>query len=110
MNNIDGDSLVNYLGRIMTESVCGEIGEEKMAAVEKGVNKGIEEFVRDYGGTSLYVPNGSHIKSTNEKKAIIAEFKGNNLRELAKKYGKSDMRIRQIVNEDRKSRSANGSR
>lgn len=107
MDNIDGDSLVNYLGRIMAESVCGEIGEEKMAAVEKGVNKGLVEFVREYGGATLYIPKGSLIKSTNEKKAIIAEFKGNNLRELAKKYGKSDMRIRQIVNEARKSRSAN---
>lgn len=104
MGNNDEESVVNDLGRIMIASVCGEIGEEENAAVARGVNKGLDEFVRDYGGATLYIPKGSLIKSTNEKKAIVAEFTGNNYRELAKKFGKSDMRIRQIVNEARNNR------
>lgn len=59
----------------------------------------VYELVACFGGNTMYLPNGWQ-KMKNIKNALIArDFKGNNIRELAKKYGLSDMRVRQILEE-----------
>ncbi|MES2947512.1 MAG: Mor transcription activator family protein [Pseudomonadota bacterium] len=49
------------------------------------------------GGCNVYIPNGL-ISVRGEKSAIIAkEYTGHNLRQLARKHKVSEMRIRQII-------------
>ena len=66
----------------------------------------VYQLIASMGGGVVYIPNG--FKSVRgEKYALIAkEYTGNNLRQLASKYGVSEMRIRQIVQDDAKSKKA----
>ncbi len=50
-----------------------------------------------YGGTTVYIPKADWFDRTVRNKAIRSEFTGYNFRELGKKYGLTDVQIRNIV-------------
>jgi len=63
----------------------------------------VAELVRDHwGGQSIYVPFGLALKTRHRDLKIYADFTGENYKELARKHGVSEMRIRQIVSAVRK--------
>ena len=54
-------------------------------------------FVREFGGTNVYVPNLRTIFKECVDREIIYQFNGKNIRELARTYGYSERHIRRLV-------------
>ena len=52
------------------------------------------QISKDFGGQQFYMPSGSSYKASKMKDSIKIEFKGNNVRQLAIKYGVSTTAIR----------------
>jgi Mor family transcriptional regulator len=58
----------------------------------------VAEHVRkNIGGAQPYIPKGFIFEVRQRDREIYDDFKGDNYAELARKYGKTEMRIRQIV-------------
>lgn len=57
----------------------------------------VYQMATDFGGYGVYLPKGVKPKQAEKNKAIAAEFTGHNSQALAKKYGITDMRVRQIL-------------
>jgi Mor family transcriptional regulator len=57
------------------------------------------QLLRNMGGGSIYLPNGFGIRGRERDAQIAKEFNGDNVRTLAKKYGVTEMRVRQILYE-----------
>lgn len=65
---------------------------------------GLEPFLKlmnASGGTYLYVPKPDQILRKIRDEKIRAEFKGNNYRKLALKYGLTEITIRHITEEEK---------
>lgn len=72
-------------------------------AIATSVAVEVAKLVRDHwGGQSIYVPFGLALKTQHRDLKIYAAFTGENYKELARKHGVSEMRVRQIVNAVRK--------
>ncbi|MFZ3159103.1 MAG: Mor transcription activator family protein [Rhodoferax sp.] len=67
------------------------------------------QLVSSFGGIAVYIPNGIKYFKAPMNASIAKEFKGNNIRQLAMKHKISDMRVRQILQEqaDLKKRQSN---
>ena len=57
----------------------------------------VYQMATDFGGYGVYLPKGVKPRQAEKSKAIAAEFTGHNSQALAKKYGITDMRVRQIL-------------
>lgn len=55
------------------------------------------KLAQDFGGQALYIPKGFSFEAKKMADKVRAEFRGNNARQLAIKWGVSQMRINQIV-------------
>ena len=55
--------------------------------------------MRAYGGTFIYIPKIESLGRTVRDKMIKEEFDGSNYKELALKYGLTEVWIRNIVSE-----------
>lgn len=78
------------IDRALAETQCAEIGR----AVWKAL----------CGGTHIYFPTGMSVDVEARKKAIVAEFTGNNATALARKHKTTLINVYRVVSEDRKSR------
>lgn len=61
---------------------------------------GIEAFIKlikQYGGSSLYIPNENSILKPIRNRLIKNHFNGNNYKELSKKFKISEMQVRNII-------------
>ena len=77
-------------------------GDAQQIAVECG-----EDVRAEWGGIgSLYIPKGAARKFRNRNAEIWARFTGNNYAELGRRYGLTEMRIRQIIAGIRRERRA----
>lgn len=77
-------------------------GDALQIAVECG-----EDVREEWGGIgSIYIPKGAAKKHRNRNAEIWAGFTGNNYVELGRRYGLSEMRIRQIIAGIRRERRA----
>jgi Mor family transcriptional regulator len=70
--------------------------EQKTLAELVGI-EGFRNLVRTFNGTSIYIPKVESIEKTVRDEAIRDEFDGSNYRELALKYGLTEVWIRNIV-------------
>ena len=62
---------------------------------------GIEAFIeliKQYGGSSLYIPNENSVLKPIRNRLIKQYFNGHNYKELAKEFKISEMQVRNIVN------------
>ena len=62
---------------------------------------GIEAFIeliKQYGGSSLYIPNENSVLKPIRNRLIKKHFNGHNYKELAKEFKISEMQVRNIVN------------
>ena len=62
---------------------------------------GIEAFInliKEYGGSSLYIPNENSVLKPIRNRLIKKHFNGNNYKELAKEFKISEMQVRNIIN------------
>ena len=61
---------------------------------------GIEAFIeliKQYGGSSLYIPNENSVLKPIRNILIKEYFNGNNYKQLAKEFKISEMQVRNIV-------------
>ena len=61
---------------------------------------GIEAFIeliKQYGGSSLYIPNENSVLKPIRNRLIIEYFNGNNYKQLAKEFKISEMQVRNII-------------
>ena len=59
--------------------------------------KPVLNLVKQYGGDSIYIPKYEAIIRTVRNRAIIAEFNGSNLNDLARKYNLTKRYLREIM-------------
>lgn len=65
-----------------------------------------KKLMAEYGGVSIYIPKADRLERQERNDRIKAEFDGYNFRELAVKYGLTEVSIRSIVSEEvRKTRA-----
>ena len=58
-----------------------------------------KKLMEEYGGTYFYIPKTDKIERRERNEQIKAEFDGYNFRELAQKYGLTEVTIRSIVSD-----------
>lgn len=76
--------------------------------IDTAVIEAIERLHDDFGGQSIYLHKNHVARMGKVYAEIVAEFNGHNVKELASKYGKSMVRIRQIlVNEQKRKLARN---
>lgn len=73
------------------------LGEEARRIASLVGIEGFKKLVREYGGTCIYVPKIEGVEKEVRDKLIKEEFDGSNTKELALKYGLSEVWIRNIV-------------
>ncbi len=73
------------------------LDEEQKTLAELIGLEGFKNLVRAYNGTSIYVPKIESLEKTVRDEHIREEFDGGNYRELALKYGLTEIWIRNIV-------------
>lgn len=106
--NVQGYELYEFLTRKIVAGIVTHIGSDKEAPAKAVADAVCDDLIHEWGGFSLYLPKGTQAKCSAEAELIWSEFNGANYGELAKKFGKSDMRIRQIVNAMRRKSPAPG--
>lgn len=57
----------------------------------------LQHLMQERGGQSLYLAKGVAIHFSERDRELCAAFRGNNYRELARRYDLTEMRVRQIV-------------
>ncbi|PAX17089.1 hypothetical protein CLI92_05960 [Vandammella animalimorsus] len=57
----------------------------------------LQHLAREKGGRAIYLAKGMAVHLSARDRAMCAEFRGNNYRALADRYGLTEMRVRQIV-------------
>lgn len=72
--------------------------EQKQLASLIGLEN-YKSLVKEYGGLSIYIPKVEGFEMLYRNEKIKEEFDGYNYKQLAKKYGLSEVRIRVIVND-----------
>lgn len=61
---------------------------------------GIEAFIeliKQYGGSSLYIPNENSVLKPIRNRLIRENFNGHNYKKLAKEFKISEMQVRNII-------------
>ncbi len=64
---------------------------------------GLERFLKiidTAGGEFLYFPKRSTLERDLRREAILGEFNGSNIRQLARKYGLSERHVRSILHKE----------
>lgn len=59
----------------------------------------VKKLFEEFPGANVYFPKLDDLERSNRNKLICAEFNGYNFRELAKKYGLTEVSIRNIVSD-----------
>jgi len=96
-NANQGYELYEFLTRKIVASIIVHFGDDKEEPAKAVANAVCDELIHEWGGMSFYLPKTTVAKCSAEAELIFAEFNGTNYGALAKKYEKSDMRIRQII-------------
>lgn len=55
------------------------------------------QIAHDMGGQTLYLSKLDHLRRIKRERAIRQQFKGNNIAQLARQHGVTEMRVRQIL-------------
>lgn len=58
-----------------------------------------KKLMAEYGGMSIYIPKADRLERMERNDKIRSEFDGYNFRELAMKYGLTEVSIRSIVSD-----------
>ena len=59
----------------------------------------VKKLFEEFPGANVYFPKLDDLERNNRNKLIRADFNGYNFRELAKKYGLTEVSIRNIVSD-----------
>lgn len=97
-NSIRGFEFYEFVNRKIVDSIIVHFGEDKEAPAKAVAMALCEELVSEWGGSQVYLPKAALAKYAALADLIWSEFNGSNYGALARKHGRSEMRIRQIVN------------
>ncbi|MEG0920308.1 MAG: Mor transcription activator family protein [Comamonas sp.] len=91
-----------YEALVLNDCRAGQVGPsaEWLAQLNTWANQVLMQLQRladQKGGHPLYIAKGIAVHLTARDRTICAGFRGNNYRELARKNGLTEMRVRQIV-------------
>lgn len=104
MNATLRDLAIATFGALLDDAeAVAALGKQRIAELALEV---IDRQGNEVGGATFYYPKGLTLKLSPRDQAIYAEYTGRNKRELARKYGLSDMRIDQIYNKVRRAEFA----
>ena len=93
--------ILSDLAAMVSEQLVEKYKFSEDDAVEMGSE--IAEFVRGhYAGQQIYFPKGSQVELSRRDRRIIELYNGNNVIELGMMFKISTMRVRQIINLDRR--------
>ncbi len=84
----------------MGRNECIRLDELKEQHREYAEMIGVENLIRlseAYGGTSIYIPKIDDMLKSRKNAAIIREFDGGNIKQLARKYGVSERTVYRLV-------------
>lgn len=83
----------------LEEPELAALGQPRLAQIAVTQTK---QLAHDLGGGMMYLPVGHLFHAGEKALAVIAGFRGDNLRELATAHGVTDGRVRQIIDLARK--------
>lgn len=83
-----------------------DLDEEQRQLAELIGLEAYKALINSYAGTYLYIPNADRYERIIRDRNIRAEFDGYNFKELAIKYGLTEIWIRRIVADEVKLRRA----
>ncbi len=72
--------------------------EQKQLAELIGIDK-YKILLQTYGGMSIYIPKPDSFAATIRNEQIKQEFNGSNFKELSRKYGLTEVWVRNIVSD-----------
>lgn len=76
-----------------------DLNEEQLELAELIGLENYKRLVQHYGGLQLYIPKPDSFSRAARNEQIKAEFTGSNFKELATRYGLTEVQIRSIVND-----------
>jgi Mor family transcriptional regulator len=88
-------ALYLYLELVEDDDLVAAHGAQRLAQLALDQT---ERLCQELGGESFYMHRAVRYKLSRRDRQIIKEHRGNNTHLLARKYGLTEMRIRQIVN------------
>ncbi|MBS4016765.1 MAG: hypothetical protein KGZ68_00890 [Dechloromonas sp.] len=97
MGKTAGYELYEFLTAEIIQGVTKRFGDESRHMAEELASDVCDELVAEWGGMGLYLPRCTFVTMSVRNKKIFSEFTGQNYQELARSYGLSEMRIRNIV-------------
>lgn len=101
MAKATGDELYEFLTRQIISSIAKHFGSEMQSIAAEVANEVCDELVGEWGGTAIYLPRRLLATMSKRNEQIFREFGAGGCRELARKYGLSEMRIHQIISAHR---------
>lgn len=96
-------AIATYCALLDDAEAVAVLGKPRLAELALAI---IDRQGAEVGGATFYFPKGISVKLSPRDQAIYAEYTGRNKRELARKYGLTDMRIDQIYAKARRAEFA----
>lgn len=87
-------AIATYCALLDDAEAVAALGKNRLAELALEI---IDRQGNEVGGATFYFPRGVSAKLSPRDRAIFEEFNGRNKRDIARKYGLTDMRIDQIV-------------
>ena len=84
--------LSDIVARCVQRTLATDEGQASLIGREVAVG-----FSSQWGGLQVYIPQGAAWLASELHDNVVAEFRGNNVPELAKKYGLSVHQVYQIL-------------
>lgn len=76
-----------------------DLNQEQQEVAELIGLDSYKKLMAEYGGMSIYIPKDDRLERMERNDKIRSEFDGYNFRELAMKYGLTEVSIRSIVSD-----------
>ena len=76
-----------------------DLDQEQQEVAELIGLENYKKLMAEYGGVSIYIPKADRLERMERNDKIRAEFTGYNFRDLAVKYGLTEVSIRSIVSD-----------
>lgn len=84
---------------IMSEIVIDDLQEQHKPIAECLGMEGFLKLVKEYGGSSIYIPQTREVVKQRIYRMISEEFDGTNIKQLASKYKVSESTVYNVVRE-----------
>ncbi len=94
---VAGEEFWDFVARATEEQIAICFSESEREIGRKIGEAVVTEISGEFGGSAVYLSRRALLRPASDAARIVAEFDGKNHRQLAKKYQKTEIRIRQIL-------------